>query len=459
MSESQRQSTHQRRREPKPRDQRPYVADVRRSERTTAGKFGTRAAMVALALIVGFVIGFVVFLLMNLSGWLTKLLWEGVGERLRIPAFPLICCTVGGIVIGLWTKLSGNSIDSLETVMGRFKKTGSYRLENPPATAVSFLLPLTFGGSIGFEAGLTGIIAAGCCWIRDRLKVAGLRVAGIADVTIAASLSAIFATPLAGLVAGFEAENDEALQTELGNVDDYNLRREAKLVLYLAAAIGSFGGIATFSGIFGSSGGFPRFSAIEARGPELLWGLLAVAAAYVLLLVFRGTERGAKALSRRLDGQPYGVVARPVIAGVLLGSIALALPLVLFPGEEQSHELMEAWGGMSAAVLLATGVLKAFATPLCIELGWKGGDLFPCIFAGVATGYGLAALTGADAMLMVTVTTTAFLAGVTQKPLLALGILALCFPMRGILFMGLAALAGAAFPIPAVLVKRPGANK
>lgn len=114
---------------------------------------------------------------------------------------------------------------------------------------------------------------------------------------------------------------------------------------------------------------------------------------------------------------------------------------------------------MPAAVLLATGVLKAFVTPLCIELGWKGGDLFPCIFAGVATDYGLAALTGADAMLMVTVTTTAFLAGVTKKPLLALGILAPCFPMRGILYMGLAALAGAAFPIPATLVKRPGANK
>lgn len=260
-------------------------------------------------------------------------------------------------------------------------------------------------------------------------------------------------------MGGFESESDEALQTELGSVDDYTLRREAKLVLYLAAAIGSFGGIVVYGRIFGGSGGFPRFEAIGAHGLGLLWGLLALVAAYVLLLVFRGTEKVAKVVSHYLESRPHGVVARPVIAGVLLGSIALALPLVLFPGEEQSHELMETWGVMPAAVLLATGVLKAFVTPLCIELGWKGGDLFPCIFAGVATGYGLAALTGADAMLMVTVTTTAFLAGVTKKPLLALGILALCFPMRGILYMGLAALAGAAFPIPATLVKRPGANK
>ena len=456
MTKTQRRSAGQPKPKPKPksRDTRPYVADARRVERAAAGMFGTRMAMVLLALIVGFAIGFVVFLLMNLSGWLTKLLWEGVGEHLSIPAFPLICCTAGGIVIGLWTKLSGNSIDSLETVMAQFKKTGSYRLENPPATAVSFLLPLVFGGSIGFEAGLTGIIAAGCCWVRDRLKVAGLRVAGIADVTIAASISAIFATPLAGLVAGFESENDDALRTELGHVDDYNLRREAKLVLYLAAAVGSFGGIAAFTRLFGGSGGFPRFEAIEAHGPELLWGLLALVAAHALLLIFRGAEKGAELLSRHLAAQPYGIVAQPIIAGVLLGAIALVLPLVLFPGEEQSHELMETWSSIPAALLLATGLVKAIATPLCIELGWKGGDLFPCIFAGIATGYGLAALTGADAMLMVTVTTTAFLAGVTQKPLLALGILALCFPMRGILYMGLAALVGATLPIPATLAKK-----
>jgi hypothetical protein len=50
-------------------------------------------------------------------------------------------------------------------------------------------------------------------------------------------------------------------------------------------------------------------------------------------------------------------------------------------------------------------------------------------------------------MLMVTVTATAFLSGVTGKPTLALGILALCFPLRGILWMGLAALIGAGLPV------------
>lgn len=337
--------------------------------------------------------------------------------------------------------------------MATFSKTGNYRLENPAATAVSFLLPLAFGGSVGFEAGLTGIITAACCWIRDKLKAAGLRVASIADVTIAASLSAIFKMPLAGLVAGYESEGKSSLDTAVGNVDDYNLRREVKTVLYLAAAMGSFAGIVVFTKIFGGAAGLPRFTSIQAQSTDLLWALPCLLMAYVLLLVFHATEFATHLVSRRLASHPLHDIIKPVIAGVIIGMLALGLPLVLFPGEEQCRELMNAWYGWPALALLATGILKAFATPLCIKMGWMGGDLFPCIFAGVSCGYGLAALTGADPMLMVTVTTSAFLAGVTRKPVLAIGILALCFPLDGILWMGLAALAGALLPIPSALTE------
>ena len=135
----------------------------------------------------------------------------------------------------------------------------------------------------------------------------------------------------------------------------------------------------------------------------------------------------------------------------LLGAIAMALPYVLFPGEVQTDQLMATWTTWTALALLATGLLKAVVTPLCLNMGWVGGNLFPSIFAGVAAGYGLAALTGADPMLMVTVTTSAFLAGVVRKPLLALAVLFLCFPMRGLLWMGLAAVIGASLPLPGFL--------
>ncbi|MDO4405008.1 MAG: chloride channel protein [Atopobiaceae bacterium] len=434
-------------------DPRPFISSVGRSFEGTGDKMTSWAAMTALALFTGFVVGFVIYLILNLSGWLTALIWERLAGRLGIPIFSLLACTVGGIVIGLWTYFSHNSIDDLDTVLGEFSQTGSYRLENPAATAVSFLLPLMFGGSVGFEAGLTGIICAGCCWVRDKLKLAGLRAANIMDVTVSASLSAIFRAPLAGLVAGYESEGNDALSTELGHVDDYNMRREVKLVLYLAAAIGSLGGIVAFTSLFGGSSGMPRFDPIAARGVELLWAIPCLCAAYLLLLVFYATEHACALVSKRIGEGAKATICKPIAAGMVLGTIALILPLVLFPGEEQSHELMRSWTSMGTLVLLATGILKAFVTPLCIGMGWKGGDLFPCIFAGVSTGYGLAAITGADPMLMVTITTTAFLAGVTRKPVLALGILMLCFPVSGVLWMGLAALAGAALPLPRFMME------
>jgi H+/Cl- antiporter ClcA len=225
-------------------------------------------------------------------------------------------------------------------------------------------------------------------------------------------------------------------------------------VLYFAAAIGAFGGIVLLNQLFGSGEGMPRFETIEARGTEYLWAIVALLAAWVLLLIFHGAKGLASRASDLLMGHSLGTFLRPVACGIVLGAVALPLPLVLFPGEEQCTELIETWQGLSWGYLLATGVLKAILTPMCIRMGWKGGDLFPCIFAGVSVGFGLAALTGADPMLMVTVTTTAFLAGVTGKPMLVLGILAICFPLRGILWIGLAALVGTSLPVWHPFAKR-----
>ena len=444
---------NQRRQRERPVDSRPYIRDVGRQPEGAVDTATVTIGMVLLALASGFVIGFAVFCVMNLSTWLTALLWNGATGAMPTPWFPLAVCTLGGAIIGVWTWWSGDVVQPLEEVMAEFKATGSYRTNGAWKPVVTFLLPLVFGGSVGFEAGLTGLITAGCCWIRDKLKAAGLRVVAIADVTIAASISAIFGTPLAGIVAGAEsapADGDDVLEEP--DVSGYNMRRGVKIVLYTAAAFGAFGGIVLFKQLFGTSGGLPRFDSITAAPAELLWAIPCLAVAYVMTLLFHGSSRLFQGASSYLGDGPLGVIGRPVVAGLVMGAVACALPLVLFPGESQSEYLMEAWTTMGAIVLIATGLLKAVITPMCLNMGWIGGNFFPSIFAGVAAGYGLAAITGADPMLMVTVTATAFLAGVIRKPLLVLAVLFLCFPVNGLLWMGLAAIIGAALPIPSVLL-------
>lgn len=440
---------------PKRSDTRPYIRDVGRKPEGAVDVATVTIGMVVLALAVGFVIGLAVYCAMNVSVWLTGLLWNGMGGTLGVPWFPLATCTVGGVLIGLWTWWSGDRVSPLEEVMAEFKATGSYRVNGVVKPVVTFMLPLVFGGSVGFEAGLTGLITAGCCWIRDKLKAAGLRVAAVADVTIAASMAAIFGTPLAGIVAGAEsAPKDGEDAFEEPDVNDYNMRRGVKAVLYTAAAFGAFGGIVLFSHFVGGSSGLPRFNPITASYAELLWVIPCIAVAYVMTLLFHGSAKLFRDVSIRLGEGPVGIVGAPIIAGVIMGAVAMALPYVLWPGEVQSEEIMSSWTTWTVVALIGTGMLKAVITPMCLNMGWVGGSFFPSIFAGVAAGYGLAALTGADPMLMVTVTCTAFLSGVIRKPLLALAVLFLCFPIEGLFWMGLAAIIGAALPVPRVLTER-----
>ncbi|MDO4798088.1 MAG: chloride channel protein [Coriobacteriales bacterium] len=428
---------------------RPYVGDVVAKPKSAPGKALIALGLAVLSILVGFVIGISVYAVMNLSTWLTDLLWMDVGGALGIPVFPLIVCTLGGIIIGIWTWWSHDVVRPLEEVMAEFKKTGSFRTNGAIKPVVTFLLPLVFGGSVGFEAGLTGLISSGCCWIRDQLKRAGLRAGAVADVTIAASMAAIFRTPLAGIVAGAEsAPGNPSRVLEEPNVRDYDLRRSAKVILYTAAALGAMVGVQVFNAVFGTSGGMPRFEEITATGTQLLWAIPCIALAYGMTLVFHGSRHLFTRVANRLGDNTMGTIEKPIIAGVIMGAVACALPYVLFPGETQSEELMHTWTTWSALALLGTGVLKAAITPMCIRMGWVGGDLFPSIFAGVAAGYGLAALTGADPMLMVTVTAAAFLGGVLRKPFVVLAILFLCFPADGILWMGISAVIGATLPLP-----------
>ena len=180
---------------------------------------------------------------------------------------PVAFCGIGGLVIGLWTRFFGGQPESLKNVMASVKTTGGYQLERPGASIVGFLLPLVFGGSIGPEAGLTGIIAAACTRIGNSLKAAGIRVKQITDVTVSAALSAVFASPFVGVVAAAE-DSMPALDPS-----DYEFRRKVKLVLYTASALGAIIGIALFTSVFGKESGVPHFDGVTPGANKLWWAL------------------------------------------------------------------------------------------------------------------------------------------------------------------------------------------
>ena len=470
-----------------------YIGDIGNPISGPGAVAGVTFSMVLFALAVGFVVGLVVWAVFWASSFLTNLLWvdakaalEGAlaGAGLQFWWLPILFCTAGGLFIGLFTKFTGASPEPLDKVMGQVKETGEYNLEKPAASVVAFLLPLVFGGSVGPEAGLTGIIAAACTKIGRALKGAGVRVKNVADITVSAALCAVFAAPFAGVVACAENSGikksapadgvnptptmpadgvnpttpmpaDGANPTPTMPADgvnptpedlsQYEFKRSGKLVLYTASALGALAGIMVFSGIFGRGCGLPRFTGAPAGATELAWALPCLIVGYLGAVLFHTSNFCFSRASEKLQ---RFVVLKPLLAGVALGVVAVAFPFVLFPGEEQAFELMEGWQDIAGAALIATGLLKCIATPMCLNFGWRGGNFFPCIFAGIAAGYGVAAVSGAQPMFCVCVTCAMLVAGIQRKPLMALALLLLCFPVDCLAQMGIACLIGAYAPQP-----------
>jgi len=125
------------------------------------------AAFVAVAVVLGAFAGAFVwafFFLMNLG---ISFLWERVPSWLEaagMPAvfYPLAFCTAGGLAIGFFQKKAGPYPKDMNEVMGEVKSTGRCDYGHMGASFFGALLPLLFGGSIGPEAGLTGVIPTEC---------------------------------------------------------------------------------------------------------------------------------------------------------------------------------------------------------------------------------------------------------------------------------------------------------
>ena len=329
------------------------------------------------------------FLWQTLPGWIGSVTAEPLPVLSQGPfgfvPFPLIVCVLGGLVIGLYAKHTGVEPEDLNSVMAKVKQDGRYDYSHIGKLSLAALLPLLFGGSIGPEAGLTGVIAGLCTWVGDRMRKFGADFRALTVAGTQAALAALFTAPLYGFVAPLSGTADGTRGEE-----NIALPKAQKAVVYLCAIVGALSAFLILGQLFGENSGLPRFDAVE------------------------------------------------------VGSYTM------FAGESQAHRLMEGYSALPAAVLITTGFVKCALTPTCLNLGWRGGHFFPVIFSGVSLGYGFALLTGAAPAFCVAACTSALMGAVMRQPIMAALLLMLCFPLKGVVVMLVAAVIGAAIPLPRV---------
>lgn len=386
----------------------------------------------------GAVIAAVVWLFLRVMETGIELLWHTLPARLDWPFYTLTLCVLGGLVLGLYKGKVGNYPDELDQVIGRVKREKSYPYDKTLTVCLCALLPLLFGGSIGPEAGLSGVIVGLCYWAGDHRKYVRDRMADLSEIGLAAALGVIFGSPLFGLAAPVEERSDSDRETVLP--------KAAKLVSNVAAVLAAFGTFWVLGHFFGGSAGLPRIEAPDITTAERLWGiplaLVGVAFGYWYLVCEKLTHRAFSGLQ-----QTCPLVVSTTLGGLILGILGTVLPLTMFSGEEQMAELAETYLGFAPWLLILTGAAKLFLTCVCIQSGWRGGHFFPVIFCGVSIGYGAAMLLGLNPAFCPAVVTAALLGVVLRKPAAVTLLLLLCFPVRVIPWLIAAAYLGSLVPL------------
>ena len=327
------------------------------------------------------------------------------------------------------SKKTGIATEDLPDVMAKVKSTGRYEYDHLGKLSIAALLPLLFGGSVGPEAGLTGVIAGLCTWVGDRMRRFGSDFRELTVLGCQAALTALFTAPLYGFAAPLSSEG----------------KRDGGGRSPIEGALGAFLGLGS---LFGGGMGMPRFEAAVVGGAELAWFVPLVVAGVACGWAFRASDKASAAASCSMGDRP---VAKALLAGLMLSVCGTILPFSLFAGESQTQMVMESYATLGAAALIATAFVKAALTPACINFGWRGGHFFPVIFSGVCLGYGFALIAGVDAVFCVAVCIASLMGAVMRQPVMVVLLLFMCFPPSGVVCMLAAAAIGSAIPLPRVL--------
>lgn len=390
------------------------------------------------ALSLGGMAGGIVWVFLLLMNGGLFLLWDFIPSIVSVPWYPVVCCGIGGVLIGIWQKRFGPYPESLMTVMNRISTEHHVNYDNLFAILVAALLPLVFGGSIGPEAGLTGAIAGLCYWIGDHLHYAARDVRELEKVGVSATLGVIFgAAPLLGLFSPLELSS--------GDTQQRAIPKDKKLLLYCMAILGSIGVFSLLNLLIPGSGlGLPRLEAPALSGvSEFLWMLPAAAIGILCGVLYQLSGTGVH-LFLRLFGNH--TVWKGICCGLLLGGCGICLPYTMFSGETQMEILSESFLQMGWLTLLLTGVLKLVVGQLCVQSGWRGGNIFPLVFSGISVGLASSFLIPASPMLLAAVTTASLCGYVLKKPILVILVLLLCFPISSIVILTLGAVLGGLLP-------------
>lgn len=385
------------------------------------------------SLIVGIVCGVVIWAVLKIISLGITFLWEFIPKKFEIPFYTIIVCTIGGLIIGLWQKKFGDYPKKLEKIKENDEDDEEYNYKKVLVVSVSTILPLIFGGSVGPEAGLIGIVKSICTWIGQKIKMLTREIKEITNIGISATLGVIFKSPLFGFIEPMENDKESKLSSS------------AKIVTYILAIIGALGIFVLLNHLIGEKTVVSKFYGYRLDTIEMIYLIPIAIIGVIFGFIYTAFRKGTKKIAKPLEDK---VIIRCLISGLILGIMGYFLPYVMFSGEHQIPQLVKEWSKLGLGVLIVTGIVKLLVTNTCIEMGFKGGQFFPLIFSGVILGYSVSLILGINATFTVAILTAGLLSYVIKKSLATTFLLMILFPVDAIVPILIASIIGTMIPIP-----------
>lgn len=330
--------------------------------------------LMALVIVLGVVSALLTFAFVALVELGTVAIWEQAAAALgmNVRLFTVLVCTVGGLLVGLLVKLFGDHGAIFAELMAEFGKTGRFNYHHAPGIVVTALVSLISGASLGPEAPLADACGGLGTLTSDRLKLDDNERRALGFSGVSGMLAAFITSPFGGALLGLESAQGGATG-----------KKAYFWVLFpsmLASAAATVVFVLLTGNFFQTLYQFPQYAP---RLTDLVFalplGLIGGVVGALFMQSLAWFRRAFLPMHNR-------VVLRGAIGGLGMGLVGALLPLTLFSGESETVDLIENAAEIGVAMLIVLSVAKLSVTSLLLVTGYKGGYIFPIMFASAALG-------------------------------------------------------------------------
>lgn len=313
----------------------------------------------------------------------------------------LIVMPLSGLLIGLVIHFLGHPGEIALIVDNIHFRGGRIDARQNPSMILASLVSISAGGSLGPEAPMVQVTGSLGTWLADRLKLKGENLRCMSLAGMAAGFTALFGAPLGGAFFALEILHHQYV------LEYYEAVLPAivsSCASYLVFALITHLGIAP-------TWHFPqyRLDKIDDFALAILYGVVGALTGWIFIGICRVCAR----LFARIPGPIY---LRTTLAGLVLGSLAMLLPLTRYFGHEELNSVVG--NNFSAFFLLVLAFAKMLAISVTVSGEWRGGFIIPLFFTGACVGKAVAILMpGVHPVLAMIATMAALNAAVTRTPI------------------------------------------